>query len=128
MPVNTYEGMFILDSTRFSRDQAGVSGQIAKTIQKAGGEVLVSRQWEERKLAYPIDGHKKGMYWLTYFRIDSSKLKALEREFQLNETVIRNLFLKLDPRVAEHLVALARGEVVPAAAGQENAEEASAAD
>jgi small subunit ribosomal protein S6 len=119
--------MFILDSNRFVRDAAGVSGQIAKTIEKAGGEVLVSRLWEERKLAYPIDGHKKGTYWLTYFRIDSSKLKALEREFQLNETVVRNLFLKLDPRVAEHLVAIARGDVVAATASPGD-EESSAAD
>ena len=37
-------------------------------IEEAGGEMLVSRLWEERRLAYPIEGHRKGTYWLTYFR------------------------------------------------------------
>ena len=34
MAVNVYEGMFILDSNRYSRDQVGVSGQIGEMIQK----------------------------------------------------------------------------------------------
>ena len=62
MAVNVYEGMFILDSNRYSRDTVGVSGQISEMITKLGGEILASRLWEERRLAYPIDGHRKGAY------------------------------------------------------------------
>ena len=59
MAENVYEGMFILDSNRFARDPAAVSGQIPAMIQKLGGEMLVSRLWEERRLAYPINGHAR---------------------------------------------------------------------
>ncbi|MHC4401950.1 MAG: 30S ribosomal protein S6, partial [Planctomycetota bacterium] len=68
MAESVYEGMFLLDSGRYSRDPAAVSGQIPSMIQEAGGELLVSRLWEERRLAYPIRGNRKGTYWLTYFR------------------------------------------------------------
>ena len=47
-----------------------MSGEIVELIEKAGGEILVSRLWEERRLAYPIKGQRKGTYWLTYFRLD----------------------------------------------------------
>ena len=104
MAVNVYEGMFILDSNRYSRDQVGVSGQIADMIQKLDGSILASRMWEERRLAYPINGHRKGTYWLTYFKLDSNQLIGLNRQCQLNENIVRTLFLKVDPRIADALV------------------------
>src|SRR5450755_2477065 len=96
--------MFILDSNRYSRDQAGVSGQIPEMIQKLGGEILASRLWEERRLAYPIDGHRKGTYWLTYFKLESGQLTVLNRQCQLSESILRTLFLKVEPRIVDALV------------------------
>lgn len=104
MAVNVYEGMFILDSNRYSRDQTGVSGQIGEMLGKLGGEVLASRLWEERRLAYPINGHRKGTYWLTYFKLDSGQLTQLNRQCQLSESIVRSLFLKVDPRIVDVLV------------------------
>ena len=106
--------MLILDSNRYSRDPAEVSGEFSKFVEKRGGEMLVSRLWEERRLAYPIDGHRKGTYWLTYFKIDSSQIKPLERDCQLSENIIRSLVLKIDPRIADTLVAHARADQKPA--------------
>jgi small subunit ribosomal protein S6 len=100
-----YEGMFILDAGKYGRDQAGVSGQVNKMVEKLGGELLVSRLWEERRLAYPIEGQRKGAYWLTYFRIDGEKIGDLNRQCQLNDNVLRNLVLKVDPRIVDALVA-----------------------
>lgn len=110
MSVQTYECMLILDSNRYSRDQAGVSGQIAKFVQAAGGEMLVSRVWEERRLAYPIDGHRKGTYWLSYFKLESRQVAAIERECQLSESILRSLILKVEPRIADALVSHALGQ------------------
>jgi small subunit ribosomal protein S6 len=100
-----YEGMFILDSNRFGRDHETVSGQIPTMVEKFGGEMLVSRLWEERRLAYPIKGHRKGTYWLTYFRLDSTKLVELERQCQITDDILRVLFLKVEPRIVDALVA-----------------------
>jgi small subunit ribosomal protein S6 len=102
--VNVYEGMFILDSNRYARDQVGVSGQITEMIQKLGGEILASRMWEERRLAYPVNGHRKGTYWLTYFKLESGNLTPLNRQCQLSESILRTLFLKVEPRIVDALV------------------------
>jgi small subunit ribosomal protein S6 len=100
-----YEGMFILDSNRFGRDHETVSGQIPAMVEKFGGEMLVSRMWEERRLAYPINGHRKGTYWLTYFKLDSTRLVELERQCQITDDILRVLFLKVNPRIIDALVA-----------------------
>jgi small subunit ribosomal protein S6 len=100
-----YEGMFILDSNRFGRDHDTVSGQISVLVEKLGGEMLVSRLWEERRLAYAIKGQRKGTYWLTYFRLDPTRLVELQRQCQITDDILRVLFLKVDPRIVDALVA-----------------------
>lgn len=112
MADNVYEGMFILDANHYGRDPSGISGQVAALIQEAGGDILVSRFWEERRLAYPIKGHRKGSYWLTYFRVNSLRLGDIKRRCQLNDTIIRTLFLKIDPRIVDTLVAHAKAGTI----------------
>jgi len=101
---SVYEGMFILDANRYGREPEVVSGQIPEMIGAAGGEMLVSRLWEERRLAYPIRGHRKGAYWLTYFRLDPGQISGLKRKCRLSDTILRSLFLKVDPRIVDTLV------------------------
>lgn len=109
MAENVYEGLYIFDSNRYARDAAKVSGKVDQLVQDAGGEVLVSRLWEERRLAYPINGNRKGTYWLTYFKIDSEKLTGLNRKCQISDDILRHLYLKVDPRIVDALVSHASG-------------------
>jgi small subunit ribosomal protein S6 len=108
---NVYECLLILDSNRYARDPGGVSGQIPKIVEKCGGETLASRLWNEQKLSYPINGQRKGTYWLTFFRMDSQKVVDFNRECQLSESILRNLTTKVEPRLVDALVAHAKGEV-----------------
>jgi small subunit ribosomal protein S6 len=106
---NVYENLVILDSNKYAQNPAEIGAQIPNLVAKFGGEVLVSRLWNEQKLAYPIDGHKKGTYWLTYFRLDSLKLIEFSREIRINETIVREMTLKVDPRLVDALVEHAKG-------------------
>ncbi len=99
-----YEGMFILDPSKFSRDPGASAKQVDDLITANGGTVLAARLWDERKLAYPINGHKKGVYWLTYFRMPGGNVATLERQAEINDLVIRKLILRVDPRLADALV------------------------
>ena len=116
-----YEGMFILEPGRYARDPGAGTQQIADLIGQQGGTVLAARLWDERKLAYPIKGHKKGVYWLTYFKMPGDGLTTLERQCEINDDILRKLVLRVDDRIADALVqhALSSGEAarrpVPAA-------------
>lgn len=114
MARNVYECLFILDSNRYARDPGGVSGAIPEMVEALGGKVLANRLWNEQRLAYPIDGHQKGTYWLTYFEIDGQRLPEFDRACHLNESVLRQLVLKIDPRLVEPMVAHALGQAMPA--------------
>ncbi|MBM4020870.1 MAG: 30S ribosomal protein S6 [Planctomycetes bacterium] len=107
-----YEGMFILDAGRYARDPGGVTQQLADLITQQGGTLLAARLWDERKLAYPIKGQKKGVYWLTYFKMPGDGLTVLDRQCEISEDVLRKLVLRVDDRIADALVqhALSSGE------------------
>lgn len=113
--IQTYEGMFIFDPNRYAREPEAVSQQVAALIARFGGEVLVSRLWEERRLAYPINGMRKGVYWITYFKLESRKLHELCEAARISESIMRSLILRVDPRIADTLVSHALGHGKPKA-------------
>ena len=120
LSANVYECMHILDSNRYARDPSGVQESFDSTVTKFDGEILISRLWNEQKLAYLVDGHRKGTYWLSYIRVEGSRLVEMERAFQLNENVLRTLTLRLDERLVEPMVAHALGETVSGTIGNDD--------
>ena len=100
----------ILDSNRYARDPGVAAESVRKMIESFGGEILVSRLWAEQKLAFPIKGHQKGTYWLTFFKMDSLRVKELNRAAQLNELLVRFMITNVDPRLIDTLVAHAQGK------------------
>jgi small subunit ribosomal protein S6 len=111
--LQSYECLFIFDSNKYSRDPNGVAASVSSIIEKCGGQVLASRLWAEQKLAYPIDGHQKGTYWLTFFKMESTAQPDFNRQCQLNESVVRYMVTKVDARLIDTLVAHALGKTLP---------------
>jgi small subunit ribosomal protein S6 len=110
---NVYEAMIIFDSNRYARERAGMPAEVEKMIQAGAGEVLVSRLWEERRLAYAINGQRKGTYWLIYFRGPSSMLTALNREWEINDGILRHLVLKVHPHLVDVVLEHAKAGPAP---------------
>ncbi|MFL2870802.1 MAG: 30S ribosomal protein S6 [Pirellulaceae bacterium] len=125
MTSNVYECLFILDSNRYARDPQAVAQGISDMVTSNDGEILVTRLWNEQKLAYPINGNRKGTYWLTYFSMEGTSLSSFERSCSLNDNVMRNLTIKVDPRLVDTLVSHAKGI---AAAKETKSTEAPAAE
>ena len=122
-----YEGLYILDANRFSRDHESLPRDLEGFITSEGGEILVSRLWEERRLAYPIKGQRKGAYWLTYFRLSTQKISEVTRQCEIREGILRKLFVRLPENLVEHIVAHAKGETL-VEAELETASEAESTD
>jgi len=102
--IGVYEGLFILDSNAFARDREGLPRDINGYIEAAGGQIEVSRLWEERRLAYPIKGQRKGAYWITYFRLPTGALKDLTRQCEIHDGILRQLFVRLPGALVEPIL------------------------
>jgi small subunit ribosomal protein S6 len=110
MPANVYECMFLLDPNKVAGDVPNAAKQLHGLLERHQAEVLASRPWDERRLSYPVSGHKKGLYYLTYFRTEGKNLAPLEGDFHLNEMILRHLVIKVDPKLESIMLQVARDE------------------
>ncbi|MEX2671692.1 MAG: 30S ribosomal protein S6 [Phycisphaeraceae bacterium] len=83
-----YEAMFLLDQRAGIETQAGLD-KVREILERAGAEIIALNKWDERKLAYPIRGQKRGTYLLSLFRVDGGKITSLERDCHLSDEVLR---------------------------------------
>ncbi len=117
MPANVYECMFLLDTNKVAGDVANAESQLLSLVQKHNGEPLAYRPWDERRLAYPINKHKKGLYYLMYVRTDGKNLVNLERDIALSELILRSLIIRIDPKLVDTMLSLIKAEHAPALHG-----------
>jgi small subunit ribosomal protein S6 len=98
-----YEAMFLVDSVEATTDWDGVTATIKTILGKASAEIVSIRKWDDRKLAYEINGNGKGTYILCYFKAEGSKLRDVERDIQLSERIMRALILCAEHRQIEDI-------------------------
>lgn len=110
MPVTNYECLFLLDTTKTGGNVDNAKSQLHATLEKYGAEILASRPWDDRRLAYPIKGHKKGLYYLTFFKADSLKITEMEHDFRLSELILRHLVSHIDPKWVNEMLEVAKDD------------------
>jgi small subunit ribosomal protein S6 len=110
MPASVYECMFLLDTSKVAGDVPAAEKQLQGILERNHAEILASRPWDERRLAYPIRKQKKGLYYLTYFRTEGKNVAGIEQDCKLNEMIMRMMVLRLDPKLVDTMLSLAREE------------------
>ena len=91
-----YEALFLIDSGEAAADWQGINDHIKKILERNEVEIISMRKWDERPLAYPIMGKKRGTYILVYFNAPSLKLSDIESDARLSERIMRLLILRGD--------------------------------
>jgi small subunit ribosomal protein S6 len=102
--------MFLLDPTKVAGDVPAAAQQLHGILERNHAEILASRPWDERRLAYSMGTHKKGLYYLMYFRADAKTLVNIEHDCKLTESILRLLVLRIDPKLVDNMLAVARDE------------------
>jgi small subunit ribosomal protein S6 len=101
--TNTYEGMFLVDNDLVRADWAGTKSMVTGLLEKHGGTVRSARRWDERALAYPIRGRRRGTFILTFSELPGDRIEALKRDLEITDGVLRYLILRADEVPAEEL-------------------------
>ncbi len=102
--INSYEGFFLVSQSA-AQDLKACVEHIAELIKRGQGEIVAFKKWDERRLAYEIQKHKRGVYFLVYFKADPANLSDIERVTNLSETVIRFIITRADHLTADQMQA-----------------------
>ena len=94
--MNRYEMIYIIDTDLEETARKELIEKVSALITSNGGEIeKVDETWGKRKLAYAIDYKTEGWYVLVTFQAPVELPRELERNLQINESVLRYLVVKL---------------------------------
>jgi small subunit ribosomal protein S6 len=91
-----YEGMFLIDQQQMAGDLNAALAQVQQVLDRREAELVSIRKWEERRLAYEINGQKRGTYILALFRAAPQTITQMERDVNLSDMIARVLFTRAD--------------------------------
>ena len=93
--INSYECLFIVDT---ANGDDVVKAKVEKFTGKiaANAEIVEVNEWGKRRLAYPINDKSEGYYVIVTFKSEPTFIAEIERRFNIDETIMRYLVVKLD--------------------------------
>lgn len=96
--MRTYQTVVVIDSLLKTEEIDAIIEKITRIINNNGGKIQITNRWEKKRLAYEIKKRQYGYYVEIVFEAPSNLLKILERDYQLDENILRYLTVHLDKR------------------------------
>ena len=93
--INSYECLFIADVSKGEEATDATVNKFMSLIE-ANAEVVDVAKWGKRRLAYPINDMPEGYYVVATFKAEPSFPSELERLFNIDETIMRSMAIKLE--------------------------------
>ena len=112
--INSYETLFITDVSNGEEATAATVEKFTGLI-ASNGEIIEVAQWGKRRLAYPINDMPEGYYTVVTHKSAPSFLAELDRLFNIDESIMRSMTVKLDFEP----VATVKEEAAPAEEAEE---------
>ncbi|MFC1732867.1 30S ribosomal protein S6 [candidate division KSB1 bacterium] len=93
-----YESIIIVNSSLREDTLNRIIARCEDIITKKGGKLIETERWGKRRLAYPIKKFQYGFYIIFHIEAPSDLIPELEREYRLNENILRFMSLVKDAR------------------------------
>jgi small subunit ribosomal protein S6 len=90
--------MFIVKPTLTEEETKAQIELVKTTIEKNGGDIVAYEDMGSRKLAYEIKKNKRGYYYVYYFTAPTEAILELERNYRINENILRFIFIKSESK------------------------------
>ena len=94
--MSYYETMYIAHPALEAGRLKDLILSVEKTIKNVGGETLAFNIWGKKKLAYPINKEKYGVYILFQFHNDGSQNKGFNLSLEHNSNILAHLTTKIN--------------------------------
>jgi ribosomal protein S6 len=95
-PRKKYEAMFLLDNATATAETSQGVGIVTDLLSKHGANIVKVGVWDERKLAYPIAGQKRGTYVLAHFELEPRSVAQVTHDVNIAENILRAMVTAVD--------------------------------
>jgi small subunit ribosomal protein S6 len=94
--MRRYELMLVLRPDLADDKVQSSLERTARAIAGGGGQIVKQAPWGRRRLAYPIDHHREGSYYVILFEAPATAISELERGLMISEEVLRHLVTRVE--------------------------------
>jgi small subunit ribosomal protein S6 len=103
--LRKYETVLVIDSLLKAEEIENIIKKYERFISANGGEIENLDRWGKKRLAYEIKKRQYGYYVLFRFNGPPIMIKQLEREFRLNEALLRYQTIQMEKKALRALEA-----------------------
>jgi small subunit ribosomal protein S6 len=96
-----YELGFILQPEVNEEQTRAMLERIEQIVSNYGGQIMRVNQWGRRRLAYPIEHHRDGVYVFIDMILTPETVNELDRTLKVSEEVLRHLIKRRDPKAVQ---------------------------
>ena len=97
--MRRYESLWVVNGDLPDEEVQSAIDKFSRIISSQGGTLVGLDEWGRRKLAYKIQGTIRGYYVLADFAGTSETVKELERNYRIDDRIIRFLTTKKSDKV-----------------------------
>ncbi len=97
--MKRYESVWVVNGDLPDEEVKAVSDKFSRIISSHGGMVVGLEEWGRRKLAFKVKGTIRGFYVLADFAGVPGTIKELERNYRIDDRIIRYQTLKKSDKV-----------------------------
>lgn len=94
--MRRYELMLVLRPDLADDKVQASLERTTRAIAAGGGQIVKQAPWGRRRLAYPIDHHHEGSYYVVLFEAPATAIAELERGLLISEEVLRHLVTRVE--------------------------------
>jgi len=87
--MRKYEALILVRPDLNEQDLNKEIAKLSQPIIQNGGELTSFGKWAKRALAYKIKKFQDGIYLLANFKVQRRAISSIERNWKLNENVLR---------------------------------------
>ena len=96
-----YELGFILNPEVGEEQTRTILERVEQIVANHGGQVVRVNQWGRRRLAYPIEHHRDGLYVFVDMILTPETIAELDRTLRVSEEVLRHMVRRRDPKTVQ---------------------------
>lgn len=94
--MRKYEIMYIMRPTLEDEAKKALIERFDGILTSNGAEIIESKEWGKRRLAYEIDDLREGYYQLVTVNAGAEAIDEFTRLANINEGIIRHMAVRLD--------------------------------
>ncbi|HEY7350580.1 MAG TPA: 30S ribosomal protein S6 [Ktedonobacterales bacterium] len=96
--MRDYELGIVVSPEASEEQTKGILDRVTHIVQTNGGQVVKVHPWGRRRLAFPIERHREGLYFFLDLSLTPQTVLDIDRNLKVTEEVIRHMMVRRDPR------------------------------